>query len=337
MSQDLDDTLPDHDAAGQALRPKPAQPAAVALGHGEVTLFRDYATAEAGQSAALAHVAGRLGALDDRLKRGPNGWRHRLALIEAAELGWLTGDRIGQDRLALWLALRLAGVQQDTAALGRLGWAARRLSAGPGPQAGLSEFLGRADGAEAHGVEERDAFWALLLSESRALHPITQACLVFHALAEPGAAAHPDASLLEAAVTASRLAATGGAAGDGALFAPLAMGGARGLPISGPPGPRLLHWLERMQQALVTAMRQLDRIEDWEARAAAAMRGLSGRTPSKLRRALVAWPMLSAPMAEAQTGASRAAVQRNLAWMERERLILEITGQGRFRYWRAAI
>jgi Fe2+ or Zn2+ uptake regulation protein len=39
-------------------------------------------------------------------------------------------------------------------------------------------------------------------------------------------------------------------------------------------------------------------------------------------------------MAEAFTGASRAAVQRNLAWMEARGLIREVTGQGRYRMWR---
>ena len=40
-------------------------------------------------------------------------------------------------------------------------------------------------------------------------------------------------------------------------------------------------------------------------------------------------------MAERLTGASRAAVQRNLAWMEARDLIREVTGQGRYRMWRA--
>ena len=42
-------------------------------------------------------------------------------------------------------------------------------------------------------------------------------------------------------------------------------------------------------------------------------------------------------MAQAITGASRAAVQRNLAWMQNHGLIREITGQGRYRMWRAAL
>ena len=53
--------------------------------------------------------------------------------------------------------------------------------------------------------------------------------------------------------------------------------------------------------------------------------------------ALTEWPAVSAPMAQAITGASRVAVQRNLAWMQNHGLIREITGQGRYRMWRAAL
>ena len=67
------------------------------------------------------------------------------------------------------------------------------------------------------------------------------------------------------------------------------------------------------------------------------MMPLSGKTPPSLRAALTGWPLVSAPMAEALTGASRAAVQRNLAWMEARGLVREVTGQGRYRMWRAAV
>ena len=70
----------------------------------EAEVLDDWRKPEAGHAARLARVAGRLGALDDRLKRGPEGWRHRLALIEAADLSWFAGDRIGPDRLALWIS-----------------------------------------------------------------------------------------------------------------------------------------------------------------------------------------------------------------------------------------
>ena len=90
-----------------------------------------------------------------------------------------------------------------------------------------------------------------------------------------------------------------------------------------------------METACLTAMRHLDDIETWSARAEAEMSPLSGKTPPALREVLTDWPLVSAPMAEALTGASRAAVQRNLAWMEARNLVRELTGQGRFRMWRA--
>ena len=90
-----------------------------------------------------------------------------------------------------------------------------------------------------------------------------------------------------------------------------------------------------MQTASLTAMRHLNDIEAWSARAEAEMSPLSGKTPPALRALMTDWPLVSAPMAEALTGASRAAVQRNLAWMEARGLIREMTGQGRYRMWRA--
>jgi hypothetical protein len=90
-----------------------------------------------------------------------------------------------------------------------------------------------------------------------------------------------------------------------------------------------------METACLTAMRHLDDIQAWSVRAEAMMAPLSGRTPPALRAVLTEWPLVSAPMAETLTGASRGAVQRNLAWMETRDLICEVTGQGRFRMWRA--
>ena len=62
---------------------------------------------------------------------------------------------------------------------------------------------------------------------------------------------------------------------------------------------------------------------------------LSAKTPPTLRVVLTEWPLVSTPMAETLIGASRAAVQRNLAWTEAQGLIREATGQGHFRLWRA--
>jgi hypothetical protein len=316
------DDEPDYLPPGPRAEPREAE----ALDH--------WRKAEAGQAARLARVAGRVGALDDRLKRGPEGWRHRLALIEAADLSWFTGDRIGPDRLALWISMRISGLQDDSAALVRVGWAVRRLTGGPSPEVDLAAFLDRRDpenmADEAEPFADRAGGWLDLMAQVADLHPITRACMGFHFWTLAGLGQKGDR--IEAAVTAARIAAS---EGRGTVFAPLAMGGAGGLRNCSPPATRLARWLDGMETACLTAMRHLDDIEAWSARAEAEMTPLSGKTPRALRSVLTEWPLVSAPMAEAITGSSRAAVQRNLAWMEDKGLVREMTGQGRYRMWRA--
>ena len=299
----------------------------------ENEVLDDWRRAESGNAARLARVASRIGALDDRLKRGPEGWRHRLALIEAADLSWSVGDRIAPDRLALWMSMRLSGVQDDTAALARVGWAVQRLTGGPGPEVDLSAFLNRRDpenlGIEAEPFADRAGGWTGVMAQAAYLHPITRACMGFHLWGLAGLG--QQGGRMEAAVTASRIAAS---EGKGAAFAPLAMGGAGGLRTSGPATERLGRWLDGMETACLTAMRHLDDVEAWAVRAEFEMTLLSGKTPRALRAVLTEWPLVSAPMAEALVGASRAAVQRNLAWMETRGLIRVVTGRGRFRMWR---
>lgn len=298
----------------------------------ETAVLDDWRKAEAGTAARLARVAGRICALDDRLKRGPQGWKHRLALIEAADLSWFVGDRIGPDRLALWISLRLSGVQDETAALARVGWAVRRLTGGPGPEVDLSAFLDRRDpknlGTQAEPFADRAGGWLKLMAQAADLHPITRACMGFHLWSLAGLGLQGDR--MEAAVTAARIAAS---EGKGAVFAPMAIGGAGGLRAGGRPFDRLVRWLDGMDTACLTAMRHLDDIEDWEARVKTEMTPFSGRTLPALRDVLIEWPLVSASMAATLIRASRAAVQRNLALMEARGLIREVTGKGRFRVW----
>ena len=298
----------------------------------DTAVIADWAQAEGVHAARLARVAGRLGALDDRLLRGPEGWRHRLALIEAADLSWFAGDRVSSDRLALWISMRLSGAQDDPNALARVGWAVRRLTGGPGPMADLAAFLDRRDPENiedsAERLKDRAGGWLDVMTAAADLHPITRACMGFHLWSLAGLGQHGDQ--MEAAVTASRIAASDG---SGAIFAPLAMGGTGGLHVSGLPSERLVCWLEGMESAVLSSMRHLDQIEAWGEKAKNVSAELSGRTLPALRRVLVEWPLVSASMAEALTGVSRTAAQRNLAWMEAQGLIREVTGQGRFRMW----
>ena len=302
--------------------------------------------AQAELSAPLANLAALFGALDERLRAGPAGWRQRLALLEVVDLGWWTGDRIAMDRLALWLGLRVGAVGEDAPALLRAGWAARRLMEGPAPdqngwQAGLAVFLGRAgQGAGSEALSDL----ADLMSDTALLHPVTQAAIVFHGWRmlgqqkEKAGRGFPGQDVtvdVEAAVLAARHGARTGR--GAALFVPLALTGPGALRASGSVAKRLAAWIAGAAQATQAALLHLDRLRDWEIRARSATEGLSGRTPPALIAALAAWPMVSAVLAEELTGASRAAVLRNLDVLVGRGLIREITGQGRFRVWAAKV
>ncbi|MFA8440333.1 helix-turn-helix domain-containing protein [Yoonia sp.] len=295
-----------------------------------------WVAAEAALARPLADLALQVGVLSARLAAGPAGWRHRLALQEAADLSWLAGDRVPLDRLALWLALRLSSDNADAQALARAGWAARRLQGGLGPQDDLAAFLGRQ--SEDVQLGHQIADWQEVMGQAAVLHPLSRAALGFHLWPVVGlssghvlggAAPLP---LMEAAVMAARFAIPGAG-----IFLPLALGGAGGLRAVGQPQDRLQRWISGADHAVRAALRTLDQITAWDAEAKDRCTALSGRTVLRLITLLRDWPLVSAPMAEAETGASRAAVQRNLNWMTRAGLIREVTGQGRYRFWAAAV
>ena len=306
----------------------------------------DWQAAQDRLSGPLADLAVIFGGLDERLRSESAdtcaGWRQRLALLEVADLGWWTGERIGVERLALWVGMRAGSVEDDAQALARASWAVRRLQAGPGPEAGgwtagLTAFLGRSL-PESGGVPEAVADLAEVMERAGGLHPVTRAAILFHAWRMLGhdTPSRGPAQDVEAAALAARHGAVMGR-GGGALFLPLALTGSTALRATGAVPERLSRWIAGAVQATLAALFHLDRVRDWQARAQAETRGLSGRTPPALIAALAAWPMVSAPMAEEITGASRAAVQRNLDTLSQLGLIREVTGQGRYRIWAAAM
>ncbi|MEM9430368.1 MAG: hypothetical protein AAGA32_12845 [Pseudomonadota bacterium] len=282
---------------------------------GDGAQFREdvWAQAEASQAVALARLCTAFGALDERLRRAPDGWRHRLALLEASHLSWRAGDRVAVDRLALWAAARQGGAGTDTLALQRADWARRRLSAGPGPADDLETFLGRPADGRREPPPESD------------LHPVTVAARLHLQWLGDGALLETEAS-----VAAARHAARAG--GRGALFLPLA--GGPGL-VPHRPAPWYKAWIEAADAATHAALAELERLELWEEAAADAMSSMSGRTPRALRRAFASWPMLSVQVAASDTRASRDAIRRNIEIMAALGLVREITGQRRYRVWQA--
>lgn len=294
----------------------------------------------------IARAAVALGALDERVRQGPPGLRRRLVCAEVAELSWHLGDRVTVDRLALYLVLRLTAVNEDGAALSRAAWAVRRLErGGPADLQDLAGFLGRSlrDDLQDHDLATRpmgtefDALardWEAELHEARDLTPLGRAALAWHGWRKRGLSG--DDALLEGAVAAARI----GAAllrPDGLGFVPVALGGSNPLLEPGTAKQRLAAWLQGVEQAALRGLMEADRLSRWQILARERTRSLSGRTPERLVAALTAWPLASAPMLEAETGASRAAVQRNMTRFEDLGLVQEVTGQSRFRYWRLAM
>ncbi|MBD1206185.1 MAG: hypothetical protein H9533_18890 [Rhodobacteraceae bacterium] len=290
----------------------------------------EWLSAQGTLSGDLAAACLAFGRLDARLATAGEGMRLRLALQEVADLGWLTGSRIGVERLSLFIALRI-GAGDEAAMLGQFAWGVRRLTGsgkvdGQGEwAAGLAAFLG----FEGEAVLDL----AETLMGTEALHPITLAAFLFHAWKMAGA--ERSARDIEGGVTAARLA--GEKLGRGALFLPLALGSGTALRGQGTVLARLAAFYRGAEQASLSALMMIERMADWEERASEALEDCSGRTPGELVQVFARWPMVSAPMAEAQVGASRAAVQRNLDLMTARGVIREITGQGRYRIWTAAL
>lgn len=73
-------------------------------------------------------------------------------------------------------------------------------------------------------------------------------------------------------------------------------------------------------------LQALEALSAWEARAGFATAELSGATVPRLRAACLAYPVISAALAAAATGASRATARRNLQAFEARGLLRETTG-----------
>lgn len=207
------------------------------------------------------------------------------------------------------------------------------VTSGPVPAEGYATFLERETGEDVDLSATADL--AEVMASVEALHPVVQALVAFSAWRFLGVEQSRDT---EAAVLAARIGATmSRLPGQGAVFLPLATTGPNAFRGQGSVEGKLEAWIRGAEQACLAALLQLERITLWRKRAGEAVTDLSGRTPEVLLDVLEAWPLVSGRLAEAETGASRAAVQRNIDRLVERGLVREITGQGRFRVWTAGV
>jgi len=328
---------------------------------------QEWRAAESALAADLVSLAYDAGRLTERLEMLPGG-ADRLALQEAAGLSWWLGDRIGAERLGLWLALRLGATGEDAPDVARAAWAARRLAAprlrpidragdwagvisghlglSSADRAGQGDRIQAGDGNRMCRAADHLADACEGLEAMAGLSPVTFGCLGFHLWRMPDPpplgefAADPRVRDAEAAVLGSRLAAGLGdrsSANRGPAFLPLTLTGFSALTANGSAERRLGAFIAGAHQAVLSALLLLKRLSDWQAKAIKATADLSGRTPARLIACLARWPLVSTPLAVAETGASRAAVQRNLDVLVARGLAREVTGQGRYRVWTTAL
>lgn len=267
--------------------------------------------AQACLAVPLASAAARFGAMGERLRSGGPGRQLRLALIETAALSLMAGDRVAADRLAIECRRTEEGGQTDgpmERGLAVLRWLTEGSAACDGPTDAAEVIPG--------------------------LHPIAAAAALFASRQQ--AARQGDARGFLQAAAAAALAGVTGAPG-GATFLPQAMGGSLGLMAGGDVEDRLSRWIAGVEAAAAVGLAELDRLDRWQRRAEAAALDYSGRTPARLLAVLEEWPVVTAPLAEQASGASRAAVQRNLDRLCDTGLIREITGRGRYRMWTAVL
>lgn len=309
-----------------------------------------WVAAERACARPLADLAAALARLDERLSTGPDPaaeWA-RLALEEAAALARGAGLRAPLEALVLWRHGAPAGrvARRDLLAAAA---AARRLAAPPGmtaaalaDAAGLRRFLGlsglRTDPVLVPLLERpsgpdwmraAEGFLADLAALA-GLHPLTRgaAALALWRGHGPGGGSWR----LDGAVLAARVAAEG-------------QGGARFLPLGDLPGPRagiaaagaeawltafLAAGLARVQGILADIRRR----RDWAARAAAA--APPGRVVRAAVALLAAEPVVSANLLRDRAGVSQQAANAALVALARAGLAEEISGQRRYRIWRAA-
>lgn len=299
--------------------------------------------AEAGAGRLLAQAAAAFARYDERLSRLPE-CAERIALMCASAALEMQGDWMPAERIALYVALReRAG--DDAQVLSQADWAVRRLLGGLDPRDDLNTYLGRHPtdrdgfvdldlfGEPARGEEFSDLSraWMGLIEglQDAGAPPLICAGAAFHHwrmtdISAPGA-------VIEGGVLASALGAEGNAAG----FIPIVLGGRQHTLARGNAAERLDGWLIAVRDGCARALMELERIETWQGRAVAETRDLSGKTPPRVIDVLARNTLVSADMLAHSTGASKAAIRRNMAEFERRGLVREVTGQGRYRFWGA--
>ncbi len=260
----------------------------------------DWLEAQARLATALAEAALVVGAYRERMRAAPRGMMRRLLFWQAATLTALGGERLLAEQLALMQVGQLFGSNARQPAVRH-----------------ASVIIDILDGPIPVSIS--------MTADGAFLHPLIRSAFLLFS----GKDVRDERDRAIAMARAVRLLASDQADAPG--FVPV-------LPGSWPVEKtemQLEWWLAALRGGCAEALTLLSQLEAWHRHAEAVSTGWSGRTHARLIRVIGAWPVVSAAMAESESAASRAAVQRNLDRLARAGLVREVTGQNRYRLWAA--
>lgn len=318
--------------------------------------LRSWQEAERDLLLDISDTAFHIGILSQKITSLGEGIRDRLTRMEAAELSWVSGERMPLDRLHSALALRkMPSSPEQVETLQNIIWAWRAYQKNLDPleddirllldrheAKGLqSQFLGgeRQDQqASALGILSGEAFmdryeeWNEAMGQSIHLHPFTRSALAFfmwQAIEVTGGY-----SLYEGAVIAQKV---GRFSRRNALgFLPLASSGRPVFKRVGTVNERLARWVKGANNASLRCLLEVERIEDWKYRTEPVLKTRRGGNLEALRDIFVQNPVVSAEVITTKLDVSHATAMRLLEVFLSEYLVEEVTGYSRFRLWRIA-
>lgn len=288
---------------------------------------------------ALVSAATALARFGQALRSDQEGQQERLALLNTSAVLRAEGVWLEPDHIAQYLSGHLGGGEQARD-LSRAGWAVRRLKHDDPTRVAIENdvraFLGRHRIETPSGVvepalsglamDQTQDVWKAALKAAQSLHPLTRA-LYAYALWNRMEVTPAD-DRLEPCIVGMCL----GSAGSAAPFLPLVQARAFGRAAAG-----VQAFYQAVEAGALAGLLELDRLAGWKARADAAISDLSGRIPVQMVAAFLALPLATADTMSTRLNASPSAVRRNLSLFQERGLIQEVTGQSRFRCWRARL
>lgn len=303
--------------------------------------YSDWIDAERSLAGELAEANYLYGCLDERIRLQPL-LKDRIARLEAVELAWLSGHRVGHDILNKHLVLADSIHERDQRAISETRWAYQRYMSSLMPiEDSIRDVLGRNKTYEltdSHlikkttGTQFEDLYeeFEEYIKGAIGLQRLSLGALSFFAWQSIEVSGESD--FFEAAVISQKISAQNTRKG-GLGFVPLALGGKGAFLRSGTIEQRLKTWYRLIENACQRAILDLNSVEIFKKRAL-EVSFKQTKTYEKIIESFVNYPVLNVNTLMKTADIGKDAALKYIDLMEDDGLIAEITGTKKFRFWR---